>query len=153
MSDILAMQRAVWTSARSANEKLTLLAIIDYYSASSQEPWPSVATLCKRASLGRTAIIEALATPRARRHHCGSSRPRPLQPLRPLALVRRARTSPRNGPVCHANRYRADRCRKPDTSTRPRDEPVRTARGKKAAPDRAVTPKLTTGDPFRFPVT
>jgi hypothetical protein len=62
VSDILAMQRAVWTSARSANEKLTLLAIIDYYSASSQEPWPSVATLCKRASLGRTTIIEALAT-------------------------------------------------------------------------------------------
>lgn len=61
MSDILAMQRAVWTSARSANEKLVLLAVIDYYSASSQEPWPSVATLCKRASLGRTTVIEALS--------------------------------------------------------------------------------------------
>ncbi|HWA28569.1 MAG TPA: helix-turn-helix domain-containing protein [Lacunisphaera sp.] len=62
MTDILALQRAVWTSPRTAFEKLTLLAIIDFYSHSSQEPWPSVATLARRTGLGRTSVLGALAT-------------------------------------------------------------------------------------------
>lgn len=61
MSDLLGMQRAVWRSTRSTTEKIVLLAIIDHYSDSSPEPWPSVPTLAARASLGRTAVLDALA--------------------------------------------------------------------------------------------
>lgn len=61
MSDLLGMQRAVWRSARTTTEKIVLLAIIDYYSESSQQPWPSVPTLSTRTSLGRTAVLEAIA--------------------------------------------------------------------------------------------
>jgi hypothetical protein len=60
MSDLLAMQRAVWRSGRTTTEKIVLLAIIDYYSESSQQPWPSVPTLSKRTSLGRTAVLDAI---------------------------------------------------------------------------------------------
>ena len=62
MSDLLGMQRAVWRSMRSTTEKIVLLAIIDHYSDSSPEPWPSVPTLAARASLGRTAVLDALAS-------------------------------------------------------------------------------------------
>lgn len=55
------MQRAVWRSGRTTTEKIVLLAIIDYYSDSSQQPWPSVPTLSERTSLGRTAVLEAIA--------------------------------------------------------------------------------------------
>ena len=61
MIDLLGMQRAVWRSARSTTEKIVLLAIADYYSDSSPEPWPSVPTLAERCSLGRTAVLEAIA--------------------------------------------------------------------------------------------
>jgi hypothetical protein len=61
MSDLLAMQRAVWRSGRTTTEKIVLLAIIDYYSEASPEPWPSVPTLSKGTSLGRTAVLEAIA--------------------------------------------------------------------------------------------
>lgn len=61
MSDLLGMQRAVWRSGRTTTEKIVLLAIIDYYSESSQQPWPSVPTLSERTSLGRTAVLEAIA--------------------------------------------------------------------------------------------
>lgn len=61
MSDLLGMQRAVWRSARTTTEKIVLLAIIDYYSEASQQPWPSVPTLSTRTSLGRTAVLEAVA--------------------------------------------------------------------------------------------
>jgi hypothetical protein len=62
VSDLLGMQRAVWRSTRSTTEKIVLLAIIDHYSDSSPEPWPSVPTLAACASLGRTAVLEALAS-------------------------------------------------------------------------------------------
>jgi hypothetical protein len=38
-----------------------LLAIIDHWSEASPEPWPSVPTLATLSSLGRTAVLEALA--------------------------------------------------------------------------------------------
>lgn len=38
MSDLLAMQRAVWRSTRSTIEKIVLFAIIDYYSEASPQP-------------------------------------------------------------------------------------------------------------------
>jgi hypothetical protein len=56
------MQRAVWRSTRSTTEKIVLLAIIDHYSDRSPEPWPSVPTLAACASLGRTAVLDALAS-------------------------------------------------------------------------------------------
>ena len=62
MSDLLGMQRAVWRSTRSTTEKIVLLAIIDHYSDSSPEPWPSVPTIAACASLGRTAVLEALSS-------------------------------------------------------------------------------------------
>jgi hypothetical protein len=62
VSDLLGMQRAVWRSTRSTTEKIVLLAIIDHYSDSSPEPWPSVPTLAACASLGRTAVLEALSS-------------------------------------------------------------------------------------------
>lgn len=61
MSDLLAMQRAVWRSARPTTEKIVLLAIIDYYSEASPRPWPSVPTLATQTSLGRTAVLEGIA--------------------------------------------------------------------------------------------
>jgi len=61
MIDLLGMQRAVWRSARSTTEKIVLLAIADFYSDRSPEPWPSVPTLAERCSLGRTAALEAIA--------------------------------------------------------------------------------------------
>jgi hypothetical protein len=62
VSDLLGMQRAVWRSTRSTTEKIVLLAIIDHYSDRSPEPWPSVSTLAACASLGRTAVLDALAS-------------------------------------------------------------------------------------------
>jgi hypothetical protein len=62
VSDLLGMQRAVWRSTRSTTEKIVLLAIIDHYSDRSPEPWPSVPTLAACASLGRTAVLDALAS-------------------------------------------------------------------------------------------
>ncbi len=62
MADLLGMQRAVWRSRRSTTEKIVLLAILDFYSDSSPQPWPSVATLAARTSLGRTAVLDALAS-------------------------------------------------------------------------------------------
>ena len=61
MIDLLGMQRAVWRSARPTTEKIVLLAIADFYSDRSPEPWPSVPTLAERCSLGRTAVLEAIA--------------------------------------------------------------------------------------------
>ena len=61
MSDLLGMQRAVWRSKRSTTEKIVLLAILDHYSDSSPEPWPSVNRLAEHCGLGRTAVLEALA--------------------------------------------------------------------------------------------
>lgn len=61
MSDLLAMQRAVWRAKRSTTEKIVLLAILDHYSDSSPEPWPSVARLAEHCGLGRTAVLDALA--------------------------------------------------------------------------------------------
>jgi biotin operon repressor len=61
MIDLLGMQRAVWRSARTTTEKIVLLAIADFYSDRSPEPWPSVPTLAERCSLGRTAVLEAIA--------------------------------------------------------------------------------------------
>ena len=61
MSDLLAMQRAVWRSTRTTTEKIVLLSIVDYYSEASPQPWPSVPTLSSRTSLGRTAVLEAIA--------------------------------------------------------------------------------------------
>lgn len=61
MSDLLGMHRAVMRSGRSTTEKMVLLAIIDHWSEASPEPWPSVPTLSKLCSLGRTAVLEALA--------------------------------------------------------------------------------------------
>jgi hypothetical protein len=61
VSDLLGMQRAVWRSTRSTTEKIVLLAIIDHYSDSSPEPWPSVPTIATCASLGRTAVLDALS--------------------------------------------------------------------------------------------
>jgi hypothetical protein len=40
---------------------MVLLAIIDHWSEASPEPWPSVPTLSKLCSLGRTAVLDALA--------------------------------------------------------------------------------------------
>jgi hypothetical protein len=62
VADLLGMQRAVWRSTRSTTEKIVLLAILDFYSDSSPQPWPSVATLAVRTSLGRTAVLDALAS-------------------------------------------------------------------------------------------
>ena len=62
MIDLLGMQRAVWRSARSTTEKIVLLAIADFYSDRSPEPWPSVPTLAECCSLGRTAVLEAIAS-------------------------------------------------------------------------------------------
>jgi Helix-turn-helix domain len=62
VADLLGMQRAVWRSTRSTTEKIVLLAILDFYSDSSPQPWPSVATLAARTSLGRTAVLDALAS-------------------------------------------------------------------------------------------
>lgn len=62
MADLLGMQRAVWRSTCSTTEKIVLLAILDFYSDSSPQPWPSVATLAARTSLGRTAVLDALAS-------------------------------------------------------------------------------------------
>ena len=61
MIDLLGMQRAVWRSARTTTEKIVLLAIADFYSDRSPEPWPSVPTLAERCSLGRTAVLEAIS--------------------------------------------------------------------------------------------
>jgi Helix-turn-helix domain len=61
MIDVLGMQRVVWRSARATTEKIVLLAIADFYSDCSPEPWPSVPTLAERCSLGRTAVLEAIA--------------------------------------------------------------------------------------------
>jgi len=91
MSDLLAMQRAVWRAKRSTTEKIVLLAILDHYSDSSPEPWPSVARLAEHCGLGRTAVLDALASlesasvlvvrrvagcPRARRSSTCCSTPR-----------------------------------------------------------------------------
>ena len=62
MSDLLAMQRAVWRAKRPTTEKIVLLAILDHYSDSSPEPWPSVARLAEHCGLGRTAVLDALAS-------------------------------------------------------------------------------------------
>jgi hypothetical protein len=61
MTDILRMQRAVLRSTCSTSEKMVLLAIVDHYSEASPEPWPSVPTLAAHSSLGRTAVLDALA--------------------------------------------------------------------------------------------
>lgn len=61
MSDFLGMQRAVLRSTRPTTEKVVLLAIIDHWSEASPEPWPSVPTLATLSSLGRTAVLDALA--------------------------------------------------------------------------------------------
>jgi hypothetical protein len=61
MSDFLGMQRAVLRSTRPTTEKIVLLAIIDHWSEASPEPWPSVPTLASLSSLGRTAVLDALA--------------------------------------------------------------------------------------------
>jgi hypothetical protein len=61
MSDLLGMHRAVMRSTRSTTEKMVLLAIIDHWSEASPEPWPSVPTLSRLCSLGRTAVLDALA--------------------------------------------------------------------------------------------
>ena len=61
MSDFLGMQRAVLRSTRPTTEKIVLLAIIDHWSEASPEPWPSVPTLATLSSLGRTAVLDALA--------------------------------------------------------------------------------------------
>lgn len=61
MSDLLGMHRLVMRSTRSTTEKMVLLAIVDHWSEASPEPWPSVPTLSKLCSLGRTAVLEALA--------------------------------------------------------------------------------------------
>ena len=61
MGDLLGMHRAVMRSTRSTTEKMVLLAIIDHWSEASPEPWPSVPTLSKLCSLGRTAVLESLA--------------------------------------------------------------------------------------------
>ena len=61
MSDLLGMQRAVWRSKRTTTEKIVLLAILDHYSDSSPEPWPSVNRLAEHCGLGRTAVLEALS--------------------------------------------------------------------------------------------
>jgi hypothetical protein len=61
MIDLLGMQRAVWRSARPTTETIVLLAIADFYSDRSAEPWPSVPTLAERCSLGCTAVLEAIA--------------------------------------------------------------------------------------------
>ncbi len=61
MTDLLGMQRAVLRSLRSTSEKMVLLAIVDHYSEASPEPWPSVPTLAAHSSLGRTAVLDALA--------------------------------------------------------------------------------------------
>jgi hypothetical protein len=61
MSDLLGMHRAVMRSTRSITEKMVLLAIIDHWSEASPEPWPSVPTLSKLCSSGRTAVLGALA--------------------------------------------------------------------------------------------
>lgn len=61
MSDFLGMQRAVLRSARPTTEKIALLAIIDHWSEASPDPWPSVPTLATLSSLGRTAVLDALA--------------------------------------------------------------------------------------------
>lgn len=61
MSDLLGMHRAVMRSTRSTTEKVVLLAIIDHWSEASPEPWPSVPTLSKLCSLGRTAVLDASA--------------------------------------------------------------------------------------------
>ena len=61
MGDLLGMHRAVLRSSRSATEKMVLLAIIDHWSEASPEPWPSVPTLSRLCSLGRTAVLDALA--------------------------------------------------------------------------------------------
>ncbi len=85
MIDLLGMQRAVWRSARTTTEKIVLLAIADFYSDRSPEPWPSVPTLAERCSLGRTAVLEAIAT--LERDGVLVVRPRagPSKSLRPFA--------------------------------------------------------------------
>jgi hypothetical protein len=62
MTDLLAMQRAVWRSKRSTTEKIVMLAILDHYSATSPEPWPSVTRIGAHCGLGRTAVLDALAS-------------------------------------------------------------------------------------------
>jgi hypothetical protein len=102
------MQRAVWRSARTTTEKIVLLAIIDYYSESSQQPWPSVPTLSERTSLGRTAVLEAIAALErdgvlfVRREHGRPNRYDLSQVCVALAPVRQAdpsatRTTPSGG--------------------------------------------------------
>ena len=61
MSDLLGMQRAVLRCTRPTTEKIVLVAIIDHWSEASPEPWPSVPTLATLSSLGRTAVLDALA--------------------------------------------------------------------------------------------
>jgi hypothetical protein len=61
MSDFLAMQRAVLRSTRPTTEKMVLLAILDHWREASPEPWPSVPTLATLSSLGRTAVLDAVA--------------------------------------------------------------------------------------------
>ena len=46
---------------RRRRSKIVLLAIADFYSDRSPEPWPSVPTLAERCSLGPTAVLEAIA--------------------------------------------------------------------------------------------
>ncbi len=102
MSAFLAMQRDVWTSARTANEKLVLLALIDFYSEASREPFPSIATLTARSSLGRTTVLDALAA--LERDGVLAVRREFGHPNRyDLASVRCARTSPCGGPVRDAD--------------------------------------------------
>lgn len=103
MSDLLAMQRAVWRSKRSTTEKIVLLAILDHFSDSSPEPWPSVARLAEHCGLGRTAVLDALASLEkanvlvVRRMTGCANR------VRPVPARSSARTRPPNGPVRDAD--------------------------------------------------
>jgi hypothetical protein len=64
--DLLGAQRATWESALSTVEKIVLLALLDHWSKRESQPWPSVRRLCRWTSLGRTAVIVATKSLRAR---------------------------------------------------------------------------------------
>jgi hypothetical protein len=63
---LLSAQRAVFESALSTTEKVVLLALIDHWSSSSPEPWPSTTRLERWTSLRRRAVLRTIGRLEAR---------------------------------------------------------------------------------------
>ncbi len=60
MMDLLGGQRRVFNSKLKPLEKLLALALLDNWSPSSPEPWPSLSELQRKTGLSRHAVLAAI---------------------------------------------------------------------------------------------